>query len=324
MIFIQFLHSAFIVQYHTAFETEAEIQIGDFKADIVDVNVMADNHRVLRSTENHEFTLQSIQENPPSNLDRIDQRQGLDNQYHYFELAGAKSTVYVIDSGVLTNVEELEGRATFAVDFTGTGYFDSTGHGTGIASIIAGRHSGVAKKSKIKSVKIIDGRNVGFYSNVLRALQFCVNDMQGKPAVAILSLLGPYNQIVNDAISAAVRQGLTVVVPAGNVGRDACQYTPSSAYGTVTVGAVNYNDQQESYSNFGQCVNIWAPGEAVISGTSGGYEYMYGTSVAAAHVAGVIALHQSEGIKDQLFSRATKGVLTLGQYSSPNLMVYSQ
>ena len=317
-----------MIQYGPGYKQETDITIGEFKADIKEMLVTSEF--VQKTSKNDKFQLQSVQHQAPWNLDRIDQIQGIDGDYHYHDSAGEGQTVYIIDSGVNVNHKDFGGRATFPVDFTFTGYYDSTGHGTNIAGIVGSATYGVAKKSSIISVKIVNDQNIGDYGNVLRALQYAVNDKQAKKlntAIAVLSLIGPYNQVVNNAVAAAVSNGIQVVVPAGNQNQDSCNYSPSSASNAVTVGSTNANDQVEGYSNYGRCMNVFAPGSNIKStGRDSFTQINTGTSMSGAHVAGVLLLHLSQNLQvpQELFKRATRNVIRMKDRQSPNTMLFSQ
>ncbi|KAG0074484.1 hypothetical protein BGZ90_010728 [Linnemannia elongata] len=248
-----------------------------------------------------------VQSHPPSwGLDRIDQRTDkLDGLYHYPKSAGQNVTIYVIDTGVNIDHKDFEGRAqhgpVFAQGVQQTENADRNGHGTFVAALAAGATYGVAKKSQIVSLKALDDAGAGRLSNVLAAIEWIVKRhiSQGSAARSIinLSLGAEFNEPTNEAIQEAMRLGIHFSIAAGNDGKDACQFSPASTPGAMTVGATDKDDTIASYSNFGPCVAVFAPGSAIVSAwaeSNTATHVQSGTSMASPHVAGLMALLLSE------------------------------
>ena len=329
----------YIVQYEADSSVQADIQIGDFKADIVKMSTQQamQKHKdsdVKRVELNGLMHALDIESSPASwGLDRIDSRSGLDGVYTYPTSAGEGVTAYIIDTGINTQHNDFEGRATFGFDATGEGEFDGNGHGSHVSGTIGGKSYGVAKKVNLVAVKVLSSSGSGSYAGVLKGIEWAWKDSKKKSgkSVANMSLGGGKSQAINDAVSAAVKNGLTLVVAAGNENQDACNVSPASTPEAITVGAVDKTDNLASFSNWGQCVDINAPGVGITSAWKGSVDAtntISGTSMASPHVAGVVALYFGEGSDvDFLVANASKDVVkgfTGKKANTKNLYVYNQ
>ncbi|KAF1941291.1 subtilisin-like serine protease-like protein PR1A [Clathrospora elynae] len=213
--------------------------------------------------------------------------------YTYDTTAGAGTCAYVIDTGISTTHPEFEGRATFLANFAGDGQnTDGNGHGTHCAGTIGSKTYGVAKKTSLFAVKVLDASGSGSNSGVIAGINYVANDVKTrscpKGAVANMSLGGSKSTAVNSAAANAVSAGVFMAVAAGNDGKDASNSSPASEPSVFTVGATDSSDSLASFSNFGAIVDILAPGVSILSTwLNGGTNTISGTSMATPHVAGL-------------------------------------
>eukprot|EP00834_Sanchytrium_tribonematis_P001919 NODE_51_length_31136_cov_0.357670.p7 type:complete len:314 gc:universal NODE_51_length_31136_cov_0.357670:25354-26295(+) len=298
MMLYPLIFAEYIVQFRPDANVEADIVIGNFKASLVKSKIKyRKDKRVLRIDPNVPIglgMLDGTQVRPVWNLDRIDQRRGLDQIYKYSDNAGEGVVVYIIDSGANVKHQDLVGRITFGVDTTNEGLKDTVGHGTHVAGIIGGKTFGVAKKAELVAVKVLSSGGGTEYT-FLKGLEWAVKDMQQKKkkAVANISIAAPNLKSLSDAVSEAMRLGLVVVASAGNKNADACLQSPASIPGVITVASSSFRDQISAFSNYGKCVTIFAPGENIFSAdafSNSGTVEMSGTSMAAPHVVILIYL----------------------------------
>lgn len=244
----------------------------------------------------------STQSNGPWNLARISSRTiPATNDYNYPATAGAGTYVYVLDTGIDANHSDFGGRVTMGPNFVpGEANTDLEMHGTHVAGIVGGMTWGVAKAVNLVSIKVLDARGQGSWSNVLAGVSYVVGLNQADPTtvrICNLSLAGGKSAAINAAMTAATGAGVHMIVAAGNSGADACQYSPASAGGSlspvIVVGATQQGDSIATFSNWGTCVDVFAPGARITSdlfNTVSGTITMSGTSMAAPHVAGIAAL----------------------------------
>jgi subtilisin family serine protease len=239
-------------------------------------------------------------------LDRIDKEDAsqLDDTFSYDDTQGELVDSYIIDTGILITHNDFGGRATWGQNFAGDGQnTDCNGHGTHVAGTVGGTRFGVAKKTTLIAVKVLTCSGSGSYAGVINGINWAAGQSSKRRSVANMSLGGLVSNAVNEAVDNAVASGLVMVVAAGNDRSDACKYSPASAKSAITVGATytdsNSNgdqiDERASFSNFGECVKVLAPGQGIDSAYIGNPQnsatrILSGTSMASPHVAGVAAL----------------------------------
>lgn len=268
-------------------------------------------------------------------LDRIDQRAlPLSGSYTY-TATGAGVTAYIIDSGVQTNHPEFGTRAQHVYDPTGGTGADCSGHGTHIAGIVGGTTYGVAKQINLRSIRVLQCDAQGFLSDVVRALEW-VEINAAKPAVVTLALAPKDVTVGNSpalelAVQDVINSGVFVAVSAGKNGTDQeCNLAPASVSAAFTVAASTTADQRYAGSNYGSCVDSYAPGQGIISATIGSFtEARSGASQATAFVAGVAALYKATNgdapqatINDWLITNSTKNVIQNNPTGTPNRLLY--
>jgi subtilisin family serine protease len=219
-----------------------------------------------------------------------------DTSYSYPDSAGTGVDVFVIDTGVTNRPTDFGGTldTARARDFTGLGtWVDCNGHGTHVAGTIGSTVYGVASKATIIPVRVLDCNGSGSMSNVLAGINYAISaKTPGKTAVLNMSLGGGYAGYLNNAVDAAVDSGIVSAVAAGNSAVDACGSSPASAPKALTVGALSNSLSPAYFSNYGSCVDVYAPGESITSLWLGtGTATISGTSMASPHAAGVAALY---------------------------------
>lgn len=256
--------------------------------------------------------------------------------YRYNRNAGTGTYAYVLDSGLNVEHVDFEGRGSLGYNPSGGYFVDTLGHGTHVSGTIAGRTFGVAKNASIISVKVFQ-EGASATSVILDGYSWAVNDIltkrrEGKSVIS-MSLGGGFSGAFNDAINSAFDSGIVTVVAAGNEGQEAANFSPASAEGAITVGAIDSTWRMASYSNYGSAVDLFAPGSGIMS-TWIGDEYatttLSGTSMATPHVAGLVLYLQSvEGlctpveITQRLLALATEGRVAGIGFGTPNLVGYN-
>jgi subtilisin family serine protease len=271
---------------------------------------------------------------PSWGLDRVDQRpRRLSGSYRYPAGGGAGVTVYVLDTGIRISHADFGGRARYGWDFIGgdANAGDCNGHGTHVAGTIGGVRYGIAKRVRLVSVRVLDCHGRGSYAQIVAGIDW-VTAHAVRPAVVNMSLEGPPSSVLDDAVRRSVAAGITFVVAAGNHTRNACTESPARTPQALTVGATDRADARASFSNYGRCVDLFAPGVAIASDWNSGDQaraLMSGTSMAAPHVAGAAALLLSAHrrwtpaqVRAALVAAATRGKVGRAA-GSPNLLLYT-
>ncbi|GAB1689605.1 S8 family peptidase [Krasilnikovia sp. M28-CT-15] len=271
---------------------------------------------------------------PPSwGLDRVDQRgRNLSGGYAYPATGGAGVTVYVLDSGIRIGHRDFGGRARYGWDFIGDDAKadDCNGHGTHVAGTVGGSRYGVAKRVRLVAVRVLDCNGKGSYAQIIAGINW-ITTHAARPAVVNMSIEGPPSRVLDDAVRRAVAAGITFVVAAGNASRDACKYSPAREPSALTVGATDRNDRRAGFSNYGRCLDLFAPGQAIVSDWDSGsnaHRVMSGTSMAAPHVAGAAALllaahrtWQPASVRVALLRAASRNKVSAVGKRSPNLLL---
>lgn len=267
-------------------------------------------------------------------IDRIDQRKlPLSNSYTY-NYTGSGVRAYIIDTGIRITHNEFGGRASIGTDTVGDGQNgnDCNGHGTHVAGTVGGATYGVAKGVSLVAVRVLNCSGSGTTSGVIAGVDW-VTANAVKPAVANMSLGGSASTSLDNAVKNSIASGVTYAIAAGNSNRDACKYSPARVAEAITVGATTNTDARASYSNYGSCLDLFAPGSSITSAwytSNTATNTISGTSMATPHVAGVATLYLQaypsatpQQVRDAIVNNATSGVVSNPGRNSPNKLLYS-
>jgi len=280
-----------------------------------------------------EYSVDATQLNATWGLDRIDQDNLPLNSTYTYSNTGAGVRAYIIDTGIRTTHSEFGGRATFGVNYAGGKNDDCHGHGTHVAGTVGGTTYGVAKAVQLIAVKVLNCAGSGSTTGVVSGINWVKQDATTSAStVANMSLGGGVSATIDAAVTSAVSAGITFAVAAGNSNADACNYSPARVPSAITVGATTSTDQRASYSNFGNCLDIFAPGSSITSAwknSNTATNTISGTSMASPHVAGVAALYLQANpgaapltVRNALVNAATSNVGNAGA-QSPNKLLRS-
>jgi aqualysin 1 len=274
----------------------------------------------------------ATQTNPPWGLDRIDQRNRPLSATYTYNWTGAGVRVYVIDTGIRTTHTQFGGRASNVFDAFGGSGADCNGHGTHVSGTVGGSTYGVAKSALLRGVRVLDCNGSGSTSGVIAGVDWVRNNHIA-PAVANMSLGGGVSTALDTAVNNLSNAGVAIAVAAGNSNANACNSSPSRAANAITVGSTTSTDARSSFSNFGTCVDLFAPGSSILSSwfsSDTATATLSGTSMASPHVAGVAALYKqanpsasSTTLRNAIVNNATTNVISNPGTGSPNRLLYS-
>lgn len=307
-----------------------------FSAAIPDamLEALRKNPKIKYIEEDQVVEADGIQVNPATwGLDRIDQHGlPLDQQYAYTPSASGVDA-YIFDTGILFSHQEFEGRAVSGYNSfnPGSPAVDDNGHGTHVAAILGGASYGVAKDVNLIAVKVMSANGSGTIANLLAGMDWAVGHHTNRPAVGNMSLGTGASNVIDDAVQRLIDDGIIMCVSAGNSAMDANNFSPARLDDAITVGATASDDSYGTYSNFGNSVDILAPGTSIRSawiGSATSTRVLTGTSMASPHVAGVTALYLGSGIQTSdieatLKSSASYGVVRNTPAGTANLLVYN-
>jgi subtilisin family serine protease len=273
----------------------------------------------------------------PWGLDRIDAASGLSGSYTY-TLTGQGVVAYIIDTGIRTTHSEFAGgRATsgYSAINDGNGTNDCNGHGTHVSGTVGGSTYGVAKAVHLVAVRVLDCSGSGSTSGVVAGIDWVTAHHAGAPAVANMSLGGGASTSLDNAVRNSIASGVSYAIAAGNgnfvgIAQDACNYSPARVAEAMTIGATTKTDAKTSWSNYGSCVDWFAPGNGIKSAWATSdiaTNTISGTSMATPHTTGVAALFLQanpsatpQQVRDGLFAAATKGVVTSSKTANNHLL----
>lgn len=295
---------------------------------------IAADPRVLRVEEDQVMTAITTQPGATWGIDRVDQPDlPLSTTYDYSN-DGAGVTVYIIDTGINFGHTEFGGRAVKGIDEVTAGgtAADCNGHGTHVAGTVGGATYGIAKKANLVAVRVLNCAGSGTTSGVIAGIDW-VTANRVLPAAANMSLGGGLSATLNQAVARSVAAGVTYAVAAGNSTANACNSSPSSEPSAITVGATDITDTFASFSNFGSCVDISAPGVNITSSwysSNTATNTISGTSMASPHVAGAAALYLAANpgaspsdVVGALTANATTGKIKNLPAGTVNLLLYT-
>jgi subtilisin family serine protease len=297
-----------------------------------DAEAMSQDYRVAFVEEDGIMTADATQTNPPWGLDRIDQRNLPLNATYNYNWTGSGVRAYIIDTGIRTSHTQFGGRASNVFDAFGGNGSDCNGHGTHVAGTVGGSTYGVAKSSLPRGVRVLDCNGSGATSGVIAGVDWVRQNFIA-PAVANMSLGGGASTALDNAVNSLSNAGVAIAVAAGNSNANACNSSPARAANAITTGSTTTTDARSSFSNFGTCVDLFAPGSGILSAwftSNTATATLSGTSMASPHVAGVAALYKQANpsasattVRNAIVNNATTNKVTNAGTGSPNRLLYS-
>lgn len=300
---------------------------------------LAADPRVAYVEQNATVRLNDTQANPTWGIDRIDQRNLPLSKSYTYKTTASNVNAYIIDTGIRTSHSEFGGRASVGTDTVGGGQNgqDCNGHGTHVAGTVGGRTYGVAKGVKLIAVRVLNCQGSGTTAGVIAGIDW-VTAHAKKPAVANMSLGGGVNTSLDNAVKKSIASGVSYAIAAGNgnflgLPANACNYSPARVPEAITVGATDKTDRRASFSNYGTCLDLFAPGVNITSSwkdSDTATNTISGTSMATPHTAGVAALYLATHatatpaqVREAIVNGATTGKVQDPRTGSPNKLLYS-
>jgi subtilisin family serine protease len=297
---------------------------------------LADDDRVAWVEEDGEVSIDTTQSGATWGLDRIDQRDRPLNGTFVYSRNGAGVKAYIIDTGIRRTHTQFGGRAIDGYDAV-DGVLpaaDCNGHGTHVSGTVGGSTYGVAKGVTLVAVRVLDCNGSGTNSGVIAGIDWVRgNHASGQPAVANMSLGGGASSALDTAVNNCINDGVTFAIAAGNSNANACNYSPARVSAAITVGSTTSSDARSSFSNYGSCVDIFAPGSSITSSWSSSdtaTNTISGTSMATPHVAGVAALYLAGNtsaspatVRNALVNNSSLNKISNVGTGSPNRLLFT-
>jgi subtilisin family serine protease len=290
------------------------------------------NPNVEYVEQNQVMSIEATQSNATWGIDRIDQRSRPLSGTYTYNTTASNVTAYIIDTGLRADHAQFGGRASNVYNaISGESASDCNGHGTHVGGTVGGSTYGVAKGVRLRGVKVLSCSGSGSTSGIIAGVDW-VRLNATKPAVANLSLGGGYSSSTNTAVNNLANSGVFVAVASGNSNADACNYSPASASAVTSVNSSTSSDAKSSFSNWGSCTEIYAPGSSITSAwhtSTTAINTISGTSMASPHVAGVGALYlagnpgaSNSTVRSWIINNSTASVITGNVTGTPNRLLY--